>query len=96
MNGETLMEHKTIGNEVVGTKRVLTLIAGVSAVVCVLAAVIRGIAGSQIHNYSHPMIGFLGVCMILGMFVALLALNTRLQVAFDEAENRSLAEDAEG
>jgi uncharacterized membrane protein len=90
------MEHKTIGNEVVGTKRVLTLIAGVSAIVCVVAAVIRGIAGSQIHNYSHPMIGFLGVCMILGMFVALLALNTRLQVAFDEAENRSLAEDAEG
>ena len=90
------MEHKTIGKEVVGTKRVLTLIAGVSAIVCVLAAVIRGIAGSQIHNYSHPMIGFLGVCMILGMFVALLALNTRLQVAFDEAENRSLAEDAEG
>ena len=89
------MEHKTIGNEVVGTKRVLTLIAGVSAIVCVLAAVIRGIAGSQIHNYSHPMIGFLGVCMILGMFVALLALNTRLQVAFDEAENRSLAEDVE-
>jgi hypothetical protein len=90
------MEHKTIGKEVVGTKRVLTLIAGFSAIVCVLAAVIRGIAGSQIQNYSHPLIGFLGVCMILGLFVALLALNTRLQVAFDEAENRSLAEDVEG
>ena len=90
------MEHKTIGKEVVGTKRVLTMIAGASAIVCVLAAVIRGIAGSQIHNYSHPLIGFLGVCMILGLFVALLALNTRLQVAFDEAENRSLAEDVEG
>jgi hypothetical protein len=90
------MEHKTIGKEIVGTKRVLTMIAGVSAIVCVLAAVIRGIAGSQIHNYSHPLIGFLGVCMILGLFVALLALNTRLQVAFDEAENRSLAEDVEG
>jgi hypothetical protein len=89
------MEHKTIGKEVLGTKRVLTLIAGVSAIVCVIAAVIRGIAGSQIHNYSHPLIGFLGVCMILGLFVALLALNTRLQVAFDEAENRSLAEDVE-
>ena len=89
------MEHKTIGKEVVGTKRVLTLIAGFSAIVCVLAAVIRGIAGSQIHNYSHPLIGFLGVCMILGLFVALLALNTRLQVAFDEAENRSPAEDVE-
>ena len=90
------MEHKTIGTEVVGTKRVLTLVAGFSAIVSVVAAVIRGIAGSQIHDYSHPMIGFLGVCMILGLFVALLALNTRLQVAFDEAENRSLAKDVEG
>lgn len=90
------MEHKTIGTEVVGTKRVLTLIAGFSAILSVIAAVIRGMAGSQIHDYSHPMIGFLGVAMILGLFVALLALNTRLQVAFDEAENRSLAEDAEG
>jgi len=89
------MEHKTIGKEVVGTKRVLTVIAGISAIVSVIAAVIRGIAGTQIHDYSHPLIGFLGVCMILGLFVALLALNTRLQVAFDEAENRSLAEDAE-
>ena len=89
------MEHKTIAKEVVGTKRVLTVIAGVSAIVSVIAAVIRGIAGTQIHDYSHPLIGFLGVCMILGLFVALLALNTRLQVVFDEAENRSLAEDAE-
>ena len=90
------MEHKTIGTEVVGTKRVLTLVAGFSAIVSVVAAVIRGIAGSQIHDYSHPIIGFLGVCMILGLFVALLAFNTRLQVAFDEAENRSLAKDVEG
>jgi hypothetical protein len=89
------MEHKTIGKEVIGTKRVLTVIAGISAIVSLVAAVIRGIAGTQIHDYSHPLIGFLGVCMILGLFVALLALNTRLQVVFDEAENRSLAEDAE-
>jgi hypothetical protein len=91
------MEHKTIvREEVVGTKRVLTVIAGIGAVVSVIAAVIRGIAGSQAHDYSHPIIGLLGVCMILGLFVALLALNTRLQVVFDEAETRSLAEDAEG
>lgn len=89
------MEHKTIVKEVIGTKRVLTVIAGISAIVSVIAAVIRGIAGTQIHDYSHPLVGFLGVCMILGLFVALLALNTRLQVVFDEAENRSLAEDAE-
>ena len=96
MKGETLMEHNTVGTEVQGTKRILTLIAGFSGVVSVLAAVIRGIAGSQIHDYSHPIVGLLGVCMILGIFVALLALNTRLQVTFDEAENRSLTEEAEG
>jgi hypothetical protein len=90
------MEHKTISTEAEGTKRVLTVIAGFSGVVSLIAAVVRGIAGSQIHDYSHPMIGLLGVCMILGLFVALLALNTRLQVAFDEAENRSLAEETEG
>jgi hypothetical protein len=89
------MEHKTANKEVIGTKRVLTVIAGISAIVSLVAAVIRGIAGTQIHDYSHPLIGFLGVCMILGLFVALLALNTRLQVVFDEAENRSLAEEAE-
>jgi uncharacterized membrane protein len=89
------MEHKTIVKEVVGTKRVLTVIAGISAIVSVIAAIIRGIAGAQIHDYSHPLIGFLGVSMILGLFVALLALNTRLQVFFDEAEHRSLTEDAE-
>ena len=89
------MEHKTISKEVVGTKRVLTVIAGISAIVSIIAAVIRGIAGTQTHDYSHPLIGFLGVCMILGLFVALLALNTRLQVVFDEAEHRSLTEDAE-
>ena len=77
------MEHKTIGTEVIGTKRVLTVIAAVSAIASVLAAIIRGIAGSQIHDYSHPIVGFLGVCMILGLFVALLAVNTRLQVALD-------------
>jgi hypothetical protein len=90
------MEHNTVSTEVQGTKRVLTLMAGFSGVVSVLAAVIRGIAGSQIHDYSHPIVGLLGVCMILGIFVALLALNTRLQVTFDEAENRSLTEGAEG
>jgi hypothetical protein len=30
------------------------------------------------------LIGLLGIGMILSLFVALLALNTRLQVAFDE------------
>ncbi|MBV8814707.1 MAG: hypothetical protein JO271_09465 [Verrucomicrobia bacterium] len=90
------MEHKTGIKEVEGTKRILTFVAGVSGVVSVIAAIVRGIAGSQLHDYSHPVVGLLGVCMILGLFVALLALNTRLQVAFDEADETPLAEEAKG
>ena len=90
------MEHKVISKEVEDTKRVLTFIAGLSGVVSIIAAIVRGIAGSQLHDFSHPLVGLLGVCMILGLFVGLLALNTRLQVAFDEAENRPLNEEAEG
>jgi hypothetical protein len=89
------MEHKTVTKEVEGTKRILIFVAGVSGVVSLIAAIVRGIAGSQLHDYSHPVVGLLGVCMILGIFVALLALNTRLQVAFDEAEERTLAEETE-
>jgi hypothetical protein len=90
------MEHKTVTKEVEGTKRILAFVAGVSGIVSVIAAVVRGIAGSQLHDYSHPVVGLLGICMILGLFVALLALNTRLQVAFDESEDSTLAEKIEG
>jgi hypothetical protein len=89
------MEHKTVTKEVEGTKRTLIFVAGVSGVVSLIAAIVRGLAGSQLHDYSHPVVGLLGVCMILGIFVALLALNTRLQVAFDEAEERTLVEETE-
>jgi hypothetical protein len=89
------MEHKTVTKEVEGTKRILIFVAGLSGVVSLIAAIVRGIAGSQLHDYSHPAVALLGVCMILGIFVALLALNTRLQVAFDEAEERTLAEETE-
>jgi hypothetical protein len=63
--------------------------------VSLIAAIVRGVAGTQLHDYSHPVVAVLGVCMILGIFVTLLALNTRLQVAFDEAEERTLAEETE-
>jgi hypothetical protein len=95
VKGETLMEHKTANKEVEDTKRTLVFVAGVSGVVSVIAAILRGIAGSQLHDYTHPVVGLLGVCMILGLFIALLALSTRLQVAFDEAEARALAEETE-
>ena len=79
------MEHETVRKEVAGTKRTLTVLAGSSALIGVIAAIVRAIAGSQIHDYTHPLIGLLGIGMILSLFVALLALNTRLQVAFDES-----------
>jgi hypothetical protein len=79
------MEHNTTRREVVGTKRTLTVLAGSSASVGVIAAIVRAIAGSQTHDYTSPLIGVLGIAMILSLFVALLALNTRLQVAFDDS-----------
>jgi hypothetical protein len=89
------MEHKKVTKEVEGTKRILTFVAGVSGVVSLIAAIVRGIAGTQLHDYSHPVVAVLGVCMILGIFVTLLALNTRLQVAFDESEERTLTQETE-
>jgi len=89
------MEHKTVTKEVEGTKRILIFVAGISGVASLIAAIVRGIAGSQLHDYSNPVVALLGVCMILGIFVTLLALNTRLQVAFDEAEEGTLAEETE-
>jgi hypothetical protein len=78
------MEHETARKEVSGTKRTLTVLASSSALIGVIAAVVRAVAGSQIRDYTHPLIGLLGIGMILSLFVTLLALNTRLQVAFDE------------
>jgi hypothetical protein len=81
------MEHETARREVSGTKRTLTVLAGSSASIGVIAAIVRAIAGSQAHDYTSPVIGLLGIGMILSLFVALLALNTRLQVAFDDSGN---------
>ena len=79
------MEHETGRKEVAGTKRTLTALATSSALIGVIAGAVRAVAGSQIHDYTHPLIGLLGIGMILSLFVALLAVNSRLQVAFDES-----------
>jgi len=79
------MEHETERREVAGTKRTLTALAASSGLIGVIAGAVRAVAGSQIHDYAHPLIGLLGIGMILSLFVALLALNSRLQVAFDES-----------
>jgi hypothetical protein len=86
------MEHVIVNRESKATKRTLTAVAVVSALVAALSAVARGVVSDQ--DYSSPVLGFLGVAMILGLFVALLAINTRLQVEFEDNEqNRQLALD---
>jgi nitrogen fixation/metabolism regulation signal transduction histidine kinase len=59
----------------------------VSAIFCAICAVVRAFAGSQTQEFSDTLTSMLGVGIVLGLFVALLALNTRLQLATDEAEN---------
>jgi hypothetical protein len=87
VKGETLMEYEIIPKKTDGTKRTLTLMTVVSAIFCAVCAVARAFAGSQTQEFSDPLTNILGVGIVLGLFVALLALNTRLQVATDEAEN---------
>jgi hypothetical protein len=88
------MEHVIVNRKSKATKRTLTAVAVVSALVAALSAVARGVISGQFQDYSSPVLGFLGVGLILGLFVALLAINTRLQVEFEDNEqNRQLALD---
>jgi nitrogen fixation/metabolism regulation signal transduction histidine kinase len=87
VKGETLMEYEITRKKTEGTKRTLTLMTVVSAIFCAICAVVRAFAGSQTQEFSDTLTSMLGVGIVLGLFVALLALNTRLQLATDEAEN---------
>ena len=86
MKGETLMEYEITNGEMRSTKRTLTAISAVSITICIASGVTRAILSSQIQDSSTPIVGLLGAAMVLGVFVALLALNTRLQVELDESE----------
>jgi hypothetical protein len=81
------MEYEIANKEVQSTKRTLTAITVVSVIVCVVSALGRTILTSQTQDYSSPIVALLSVTTILGLFVSLLALNTRLQIGFDESES---------
>ena len=80
------MEYEITRKKTDGTKRTLTLMTVIGAIFCAVCAVARAFAGSQPQEFSDALTSMLGVGIVLGLFVALLALNTRLQVASDEAE----------
>jgi len=80
------MKRPIISREVRNAKRTLSLVAIVSALVCVVCTVIRAILGSKIQEFSGALPGLLGIGIILGLFVALLAFNSRLQIDLDEKE----------
>jgi hypothetical protein len=83
------MEHKTVENRVIGTKRILTSIVGGGAAASLVSATLR-VAASPYGDYSSPLNGLLGLGIILGLFVSLLALSTRLQVELEENEQPSV------
>ena len=80
------MKRPITSREVRNAKRTLSLVAIVSALVCVVCTVIRAILGSKIQEFSGALPGLLGIGIILGLFVALLAFNSRLQIDLDEKE----------
>jgi len=89
VKGETLMEYEITSSETQSTKRTLTIIAVTGAVISVVCAVIRVMLSARGgQELAGPLLGLLGIGIILGLFVALLAFNTRLQVALDEKESR--------
>ena len=81
------MEYETTSREVRSAKRTLNVITIVSALVCGVCTVIRVILGSKIQEFSGALPGLLGIGIILGLFVALLAFNSRLQIDLDEKES---------
>lgn len=89
------MEHERPNREDKRAKRTLTAIAAIGGIVCVVCASLRGFLGYQIQDYSQPVFSFLGIAMIVGMFVALLAITTRLQVEVDESEYEAVLKDRE-
>jgi arginine exporter protein ArgO len=80
------MEYEITRKKTDGIKRTLTLMTVIGAIFCAVCAVVRAFAGSQTQEFSDALTSMLGVGIVLGLFVALLALNTRLQVASDESE----------
>ena len=71
------MEYEITSREVRSAKRTFSLIAIVSALVCVVCTVIRAILGSKLQEFSGALPSLLGIGIILGLFVALLAFNTQ-------------------
>ena len=80
------MKRPIISREVRNAKRTLSLVAIVSALVCVVCTVIRAILGSKIQEFSGALPGLLGIGIIVGLFLALLAFNGRLQIDLEEKE----------
>ena len=83
------MEHETVENRVIGIKRMLTGIVSGGAAASAVSATLR-VAASPYGDYSSPLNGLLGLGIILGLFVSLLALSTRLQVELEENEQPSV------
>jgi hypothetical protein len=83
VKGDTLVECEIPVREIRNTKRTLTAIMALSAVISASCLVFRVIAGSETHDLFASPIELLGAGMIIGSFVALLALSLRLQIQLD-------------
>jgi hypothetical protein len=83
VKGDTLVEYEIPDREIRNTKRTLTAIMALSAIISGACVVFRVIAGSETHDLPKPLIESLGAGIIIGSFVALLAFNSRLQIQLD-------------
>jgi hypothetical protein len=80
------MEYKITDREIRNNKGLLTGAVVYSAIFCVACAVMREFAGYQLHDPSNPLAGLPGLGMLLGMLIAVQALNVRLRLQLEEPE----------
>ena len=80
------MEYEITDKQIRSTKGLLTATVVYSAIFCVACAAMREIVGHQMHDPLNPPVGLPGFGMLLGMLIAVQALNVRLRVELEEPD----------
>jgi len=80
------MEHEITERNSASAKSTLTTIVKFTTTLCAIFAAIWLIA-TLFHQHTHPLAGFSGVGLMLGLLVAISALNARLRIQLEEPDS---------
>jgi hypothetical protein len=86
VKGEILMEHEITDTGTKSAKSTLTAIVKFNTASCAAFAAIWALA-SLLHQHANPLTGLSGFGFLLGLLVAISALNVRLRVELEEPDS---------